>query len=1008
MIEPNTVGRKLEKTRGLNLLREIVSNPENVVVPIGTCELTGFVYDMFTEHRAPSVRLEMPGGSIRTTAPSAGTYYFGFLLYDTEGDERFTVSIDDREVGIAVGNEDDNRLYLFMLSEPYTFRGGERIHLKTVGGPGLYRTEGLVFLKEKPRIRSRDRSLSRVAATPQGNGAQTSITWVTPEWASKGRVEYGLPEKYGAVAQEVARSCNHRVLLDGLEPGRTYHYRIVATDSEGETVTGEDHTFVAKAPCPPRGKVARSLVPLTVRGSNFPGGEVPITSGIPFPQGDLPHTDHVRVLDAEGGEIPSQVIPLALWPDETIQWALVDVQGREGTYALEYGTDVTRREYDSPLTVEETHERVTVRTGPLAFTVDRHRFGLLGDVRLDDEPIAEGSGGIYLTDDGGRTFVSLCPPEELIVEESGPLRAVIRAKGKHRAESGEELFSYIVRIHAYAGKSYLRVFHTFENTFAESEFVNVRSLVLRTPFVLGSERSYAFGGDRVLRGAIDRAMRVEWAQVRDDQYVIRQDEEEEGGCRAAGWLDLTDGRRGITVAVRNFWQLYPKTLAVEEDSLEVGLCPPLAPDQYAGEADKDDEHKLYFYLLHGRYRFRQGVSKTHELLYYFHHGDAEAAGAEEHARWLDAPPVAVAPGRWYCETRAFGDVFPAQESRFPAYETPARGAVDLYRERQESQRAYGTLNFGDWYGERRLNWGNNETDAGVSYALQFARDGDPRFLFAAEEVNAHYGDVDTIHFHRDPSRAGGVHSHSIGHTGGYYIESPKPGGTPWSRLSASHTWAEGLVYGYLLTGNRRDLETARKIADRFDTYKTIHYDFTNCRFPGWHLILNLAVYRVTNDPYHFNAAKIIVDRVLERQTPEGGWVRQLMPGHCHCVPRHRGNAGFMVGILLSGLKRYHQLTGEERVAQAIARGARFLIEDMWDPDACGFRYTSCPNTRGGPSFPLLEGIAYAYRLTKDAQFEDVLRASIRALLSRPGTAMHYGAMRSAPYVLHDIGDMEIE
>jgi len=275
-------------------------------------------------------------------------------------------------------------------------------------------------------------------------------------------------------------------------------------------------------------------------------------------------------------------------------------------------------------------------------------------------------------------------------------------------------------------------------------------------------------------------------------------------------------------------------------------------------------------------------------------------------------------------------------------------------------------------------------------------------------VNAHYGDVDTIHFHREPSREGGVHSHSIGHTGGYYLESPKPGGTPWSRLSASHTWTEGLVYGYLLTGNRRDLETARKIADRFDTYKTIHYDFTNCRFPGWHLILNLAVYRATNDPYHFNAAKIIVDRVLERQTPEGGWVRQLMPGHCHCVPRHQGNAGFMVGILLSGLKRYHQLTGETRVAEAIVRGARFLIEDMWDPEACGFRYTSCSKTRGGPSFPLLESIAYAYRLTKEDRFGTVLNPSIRTLLSRAGNAMAYGSMRSAPYVLHDIGDLKVD
>jgi rhamnogalacturonyl hydrolase YesR len=75
-----------------------------------------------------------------------------------------------------------------------------------------------------------------------------------------------------------------------------------------------------------------------------------------------------------------------------------------------------------------------------------------------------------------------------------------------------------------------------------------------------------------------------------------------------------------------------------------------------------------------------------------------------------------------------------------------------------------------------------------------------------------------------------------------------------------------------------------------------NFDFTNCRNPGWHLILAEAMYNATNERYYLNAAKIVVERVLERQTSNGGWKRFLTDDHRNCLPRHMGNAGFMVGI----------------------------------------------------------------------------------------------------------------
>ena len=101
----------------------------------------------------------------------------------------------------------------------------------------------------------------------------------------------------------------------------------------------------------------------------------------------------------------------------------------------------------------------------------------------------------------------------------------------------------------------------------------------------------------------------------------------------------------------------------------------------------------------------------------------------------------------------------------------------------------------------------------------------------------------------------------------------------------------------------------------------------------------------------------------------------LTDDHCRCLPRHHGNAGFMVGVLLTGLRHYYEATGEERVANSIVRGAHFLIDDMWMPDVDGFRYTSCPRTSKGAwsNFLLFDGIAFAHRQTGDEKLGNVLK-----------------------------------
>ena len=370
------------------------------------------------------------------------------------------------------------------------------------------------------------------------------------------------------------------------------------------------------------------------------------------------------------------------------------------------------------------------------------------------------------------------------------------------------------------------------------------------------------------------------------------------------------------------------------------------------------------------------MTKTHDIWLEFGAKPA-AIATEQKVRMAAAPP------EWYSESKVFGELStPRPAGILKQYDADFSQTFAGYLRDRERSREYGMQNFGDWWGERIINWGNSEYDTQHAFLLQFARTGDWRYFRAAEEMEWHYRDVDTIHYHADKMMEGAVYAHAIGHTGDYYQKRPTAGappggftaGSPRSHFAVDHTFIEGHFDYYFLSGDKRSLETAIRTADRYVSYFTKNYDFNNCREPGWHLILSMAAYNATNDPYYLNAAKMIVERTLERQTPNGGWKRQMVPGHCFCTPRHQGNAGFMVGVLLTGLRHYYEATGDERVASAIVKGAHFLVDDMWAPEARGFRYTSCPKSAVGSwsNFLLFDGIVFAHRKTGDAKLREVL------------------------------------
>ncbi len=69
------------------------------------------------------------------------------------------------------------------------------------------------------------------------------VSWDTDR-ASWGQIEYGTDDQYGsATPLDKIPNLSHTMLIEGLLPGTTYHYRITATDLGRRATQSPDEMF---------------------------------------------------------------------------------------------------------------------------------------------------------------------------------------------------------------------------------------------------------------------------------------------------------------------------------------------------------------------------------------------------------------------------------------------------------------------------------------------------------------------------------------------------------------------------------------------------------------------------------------------------------------------------------------------------------------------------------------------------------------------------------------------
>lgn len=190
------------------------------------------------------------------------------------------------------------------------------------------------------------------------------------------------------------------------------------------------------------------------------------TLGAPLPRGVVIDLDTLAVIDHAGEDVPAQLWPLAMWPDRSVKWvgiALGATATPAAGYRLVSGEPSTS---DGKVRVEETEATVVLDTGAMTVTIPRAGDALVSEIAIAGIAVARDGRLVSSVqaapepDHGGRDH-GVGEIASVTIEQTGPVRAVVRIEGRHRAESGRRWLPFTVRLVAVAGSTHLRLVHSF-------------------------------------------------------------------------------------------------------------------------------------------------------------------------------------------------------------------------------------------------------------------------------------------------------------------------------------------------------------------------------------------------------------------------------------------------------------------------------------------------------------------------------------------------------------------
>jgi hypothetical protein len=518
------------------------------------------------------------------------------------------------------------------------------------------------------------------------------------------------------------------------------------------------------------GAAQDNAIPLSWLDGTPPPLASGISWGVPWPPGTVAQERSFTLTCGEK-RLPLQSWTLAYWPDGSIKWtgfATVAAADTAGPLRLAPGGS-------EPLagvlavSVRQSADAVDIDTGPLQARIPKTGAALIDSMTVDGRVVARAASLVCIRQAGPGEETEQSPPREkfgslirkVAVEQSGPVRAVVKVDGVHRAEKGSrEWLPFQVRFYFFAGQTAVRLVHTFVFDGDEREdFIRGLGLSFTVPMreqlhnrhVRFSGEGSGLWGEPVLlvqrgleadqmagrrlpnREALDppiQALMDDWVvwdsfklvQSSADGFAIQKRTGPKScwldaawGKRASGLVFAGDVSGGLGVGVKNFWQSHPASLEVRNASTEaaelrVWLWSPEAPAMDLRHYDTKPHHLPANYAdEQPGFSTPHGVARSSELMLFPSAATPARADTARQAQLVRQPPLLACAPEHLHAAGVFGVwSLPDRSTPFKRnVEDRLERALALYRNEIEQRHWYGFWNYGDVmhsYDPQRHSW----------------------------------------------------------------------------------------------------------------------------------------------------------------------------------------------------------------------------------------------------------------------------------------------------------------
>jgi lysophospholipase L1-like esterase len=554
-------------------------------------------------------------------------------------------------------------------------------------------------------------------------------------------------------------------------------------------------------------------------GDSAPALQAGVSWGVPWPRGSVSRDQVFTLKSADGKSLPLQSWPLAYWPDGTLKWtgfATVAAANAVGPLQLVAARGpITGAADGAPvITIAQKNGIIDIDTGAVKARVRTSGSNLIDSLSIAGREVARAGQLVVLSQNGTDVNEGPAPRREkfigqirkVVVEQSGPVRAVLKIDGVHQARTGSRAWlPFTVRLYFYAGQESIRMVHTMiYDGNQERDFIRGVGLSFAVPM---REQSYnrhvrfsgqdgglwaepiqpgagnaaQVAGERIDGGrfyaASDSEQYAIWSdykltQPTPDGFTIQKRTNAQSswvfsgaGKRASGLAFVGDTSGGLAVSIKDFWQSYPSGLEVTGAAKDTAQLTAWlwSPDAAA----MDMRH--YATRAHGltaTYEDVQagmskayGVARTSELTIYPTGGVPAKAATVAMAKAGEQQPLLAASPAYIHASGVLG------VWSLPDHSTPLKAAMEqrldsmlaFYKQQVDERYWYGFWYYGDfihsynnaghvWYYDYGGHaWDNTELGTPLWLWTSFLRTGRADVFRMAEALTRNTSETNVYH-----------------------------------------------------------------------------------------------------------------------------------------------------------------------------------------------------------------------------------------------------------------------